>query len=135
MASSPKLAPHDARHVSTDDERLPLLDRLERKRRTSATLPLHASKWVCTDSPNFMCSALPTHWRCNRYLPAPFKLASLTQLPCGTKVILSAGNGDNDAAELRNAAAEFVENLAVFNDLRFVGRSGRGACLRVVFHH
>ena len=120
MASSP-----NARHDATDG--LSPLSRLERKRRASVTLPFHSGKLVCTDSPNFVCSVLPTHWRCNKSLPAPFILASLTHLPGDTKVILSAGNDDNDAAELKNATSNFVGQLAVFKDLRFVGRSGRGA--------
>ena len=118
--------------ATAGDVPLALLDGLERKRRASVAHSFNPSKLVCTDSPNFVCSVLPCHWRCNKYLPAPFTLASLTQLPRGTKVILSAGNDDNDAAELKNPTSEFVENLAVFEDLRFVGRSGRGvrACVR-----
>ena len=42
------------------------------------------------------------------------------------KVILTAGNDENSAAELRNATATFKNQVARFNDLRFVGRSGRG---------
>ena len=44
----------------------------------------------------------------------------------GTKVILTAGNDENAAAELRNNTAVFKNQAARFNDLRFVGRSGRG---------
>ena len=44
----------------------------------------------------------------------------------GTKVVLTAGNDENCAAELRNNTATFKNQVARFNDLRFVGRSGRG---------
>lgn len=103
------------------------LTRHRRKRRDSLSPPRHLGKDVSTDSPNFICSVLPSHWRCNKSLPGPFILASLTHIPNGTKVILSAGNCDNDAAELKNATAVFIDQVAVFKYLRFVGRSGRGA--------
>ena len=41
-------------------------------------------------------------------------------------VTLNAGNDDNYGAELRNNSAQMVDGVAKFNDLRFVGRSGRG---------
>lgn len=44
----------------------------------------------------------------------------------GTMVTLNAGNDDNYGAELRNNSAQMVDGVAKFNDLRFVGRSGRG---------
>ncbi|ETE66495.1 hypothetical protein L345_07725, partial [Ophiophagus hannah] len=34
----------------------------------------HPGELVRTDSPNFLCSVLPTHWRCNKTLPIAFKL-------------------------------------------------------------
>ncbi|XP_071336008.1 runt-related transcription factor 2 [Trachinotus anak] len=37
-----------------------------------------------------------------------------------------AGNDDNASAELRNATATMKQGYAQFNDLRFIGRSGRG---------
>ncbi|KAL8190548.1 UNVERIFIED_CONTAM: Runt- transcription factor 1 [Gekko kuhli] len=33
----------------------------------------HPGELVRTDSPNFLCSVLPTHWRCNKTLPIAFK--------------------------------------------------------------
>ena len=37
-----------------------------------------------------------------------------------------AGNDENYTAELRNCTAVMKNQVAKFNDLRFVGRSGRG---------
>lgn len=37
-----------------------------------------------------------------------------------------AGNDENYSAELRNASGVMKNQVARFNDLRFVGRSGRG---------
>nr|XP_057920493.1 runt-related transcription factor 3-like [Doryrhamphus excisus] len=37
-----------------------------------------------------------------------------------------AGNDDNSSAELRNATTTMKQGHAHFNDLRFIGRSGRG---------
>jgi hypothetical protein len=44
----------------------------------------------------------------------------------GTLVTVRAGNDENYCGELRNATAIMKNQVAKFNDLRFVGRSGRG---------
>uniref|UniRef100_A0A672T0H5 Runt-related transcription factor n=1 Tax=Sinocyclocheilus grahami TaxID=75366 RepID=A0A672T0H5_SINGR len=86
----------------------------------------HPGELVRTDSPNFLCSVLPTHWRCNKTLPIAFKVVALGDIPDGTLVTVMAGNDENYSAELRNATAAIKSQVARFNDLRFVGRSGRG---------
>ncbi|XP_065506737.1 runt-related transcription factor 3 isoform X1 [Caloenas nicobarica] len=86
----------------------------------------HAGELVRTDSPNFLCSVLPSHWRCNKTLPVAFKVVALGDVPDGTVVTVMAGNDENYSAELRNASAVMKNQVARFNDLRFVGRSGRG---------
>ncbi|XP_056119244.1 runt-related transcription factor 1 isoform X3 [Rhinichthys klamathensis goyatoka] len=86
----------------------------------------HPGELVRTDSPNFLCSVLPTHWRCNKTLPIAFKVVALGDIPDGTLVTVMAGNDENYSAELRNATAAIKNQVARFNDLRFVGRSGRG---------
>uniref|UniRef100_A0A4W5RG01 Runt-related transcription factor n=1 Tax=Hucho hucho TaxID=62062 RepID=A0A4W5RG01_9TELE len=86
----------------------------------------HPGELVRTDSPNFICSVLPTHWRCNKTLPIAFKVVALGDIPDGTLVTVMAGNDENYSAELRNATAALKNQVARFNDLRFVGRSGRG---------
>jgi hypothetical protein len=47
----------------------------------------------------------------------------------GTLVTVRAGNDENYCAELRNCTAVMKNQVAKFNDLRFVGRSGRGETL------
>ena len=47
----------------------------------------------------------------------------------GTRVTLGAGSDENACAELRNAVAVMTNRVARFNDLRFVGKSGRGASI------
>ncbi|KAG9335795.1 hypothetical protein JZ751_003627 [Albula glossodonta] len=86
----------------------------------------HPAELVRTDSPNFLCSILPSHWRCNKTLPVAFKVVALGEVPDGTVVTVMAGNDENYSAELRNASAVMKNQVARFNDLRFVGRSGRG---------
>ncbi|XP_069544670.1 runt-related transcription factor 1 isoform X2 [Brachyistius frenatus] len=86
----------------------------------------HPGELVKTDSPNFLCSVLPNHWRCNKTLPIAFKVVALGDIPDGTLVTVMAGNDENYSAELRNATAAIKNQVARFNDLRFVGRSGRG---------
>jgi RUNX transcription factor Lozenge len=87
---------------------------------------------VRTGSPYFLCSALPTHWRSNKTLPVAFKVVALGDIVDGTLVSVRAGNDENYHGELRNATAPMKNQVAKFNDLRFVGRSGRG-WLKVIF--
>nr|XP_018907120.1 PREDICTED: segmentation protein Runt [Bemisia tabaci] len=81
---------------------------------------------VQTGSPAILCSALPTHWRSNKSLPISFKVIALDDVADGTLVSIRAGNDENYCAELRNCTAVMKNQVAKFNDLRFVGRSGRG---------
>nr|CAD7427686.1 unnamed protein product [Timema monikensis] len=86
----------------------------------------HSGELVRTGSPYFLCSALPTHWRSNKTLPIAFKVVALGDVVDGTLVTVRAGNDENYCAELRNCTAVMKNQVAKFNDLRFVGRSGRG---------
>ena len=54
------------------------------------------------------------------------KVIALGDVTDGTIVTLRAGNDENYCAELRNCTAVMKNQVAKFNDLRFVGRSGRG---------
>lgn len=81
---------------------------------------------VTTGSPAILCSPLPTHWRSNKSLPVAFKVVTLDEVSDGTLVTISAGNDENFCGELRNCTAVMKNQVAKFNDLRFVGRSGRG---------
>ncbi|XP_060640407.2 runt-related transcription factor 3 [Anolis sagrei] len=100
--------------------------RTEPPRSVVDVLADHPGELVRTDSPNFLCSVLPSHWRCNKTLPVAFKVVALGDVPDGTVVTVMAGNDENYSAELRNASAVMKNQVARFNDLRFVGRSGRG---------
>ncbi|CAD0202525.1 unnamed protein product [Chrysodeixis includens] len=81
---------------------------------------------VQTGSPAVLCSVLPGHWRSNKSLPVAFKVVALDDVQDGTLVTIKAGNDENAMAELRNCTAVMKNQVAKFNDLRFVGRSGRG---------
>lgn len=54
------------------------------------------------------------------------QVVALGEVPDGTVVTVMAGNDENYSAELRNASGVMKNQVARFNDLRFVGRSGRG---------
>ncbi|XP_066981904.1 segmentation protein Runt-like isoform X1 [Macrobrachium rosenbergii] len=86
----------------------------------------HPGELVKTGSPNILCTALPTHWRSNKSLPMSFKVVALDDVKDGTIVTIRAGNDENFCGELRNNSAVMKNQVAKFNDLRFVGRSGRG---------
>lgn len=61
------------------------------------------------------------------------QVVALGDVPDGTVVTVMAGNDENYSAELRNASAVMKNQVARFNDLRFVGRSGRGQCIIWIF--
>jgi len=88
----------------------------------------HPGELIRTGSPLFVCTVLPNHWRSNKTLPVAFKVVALGDIGDGTMVTVRAGNDENYCAELRNSTAVMKNQVAKFNDLRFVGRSGRGKC-------
>ncbi|CAG2056937.1 unnamed protein product [Timema podura] len=90
----------------------------------------HPGELVRTGSPHFVCTVLPPHWRSNKTLPVAFKVVALGDIIDGTLVTVRAGNDENYCAELRNCTAVMKNQVAKFNDLRFVGRSGRGLIRR-----
>uniref|UniRef100_A0A8C5MCS2 Runt domain-containing protein n=1 Tax=Leptobrachium leishanense TaxID=445787 RepID=A0A8C5MCS2_9ANUR len=113
--------------LSAQDNSAALVGKLRNADRNMVeVLSDHPGELVRTDSPNFLCSVLPTHWRCNKTLPIAFKVVALGEVPDGTLVTVMAGNDENYSAELRNASTTMKNQVARFNDLRFVGRSGRG---------
>lgn len=84
------------------------------------------SGFLISGSPHVVCTVLPNHWRSNKTLPVAFKVVALGEVGDGTIVTIRAGNDENCCAELRNSTALMKNQVAKFNDLRFVGRSGRG---------
>ena len=92
----------------------------------AAPSALLAGELVRTGSPSVVCTALPTHWRSNKTLPTAFRVVCLGGVEDGTLVTVRAGNDENWSSELRNATAVVKNHVAKFNDLRFIGRSGRG---------
>ena len=103
-----------------------MADILTGERALSSVLSEHPGELVRTGSPNFVCSVLPSHWRSNKTLPITFKVVALGKVTDGTRVTISAGNDENYCAEIKNGMSLMKNQVAKFNDLRFVGRSGRG---------
>lgn len=100
------------------------------ERAVDALLAEHPGELVRTGSPHVVCTVLPAHWRSNKTLPVGFKVVALGDVSDGTVVTVRAGNDENYCAELRNSTAVMKNQVAKFNDLRFVGRSGRGKLIR-----
>ena len=97
---------------------------------TSKRVSLNNS--FCSGSPNILCTALPSHWRSNKTLPSAFKVIALSDIEDGTMVNLRIGNDENFCGELRNNSQVMKNNVAKFNDLRIIGRSGRGKAFNLV---
>ncbi|XP_063365488.1 runt-related transcription factor 1-like [Cydia amplana] len=104
----------------------PLTAELLAERTLEGLLADHPGELVKTGSPHVVCTVLPPHWRSNKTLPVAFKVVALGDVGDGTLVTVRAGNDENCSAELRNCTAVMKNQVAKFNDLRFVGRSGRG---------
>lgn len=83
-------------------------------------------KALMSTNPHFACARLPPHWRSNKALPEVFRVLALKEIPDGTEVRVIAINEMGQESEVRNDTATFQNNVARFNDLRFVGKSGRG---------
>jgi len=99
------------------------------ERTLDGLLSEHPGELIRTGSPHLVCTVLPPHWRSNKTLPVAFKVVALGDVLDGTLVTVRAGNDENYCAELRNCTAVMKNQVAKFNDLRFVGRSGRGKFL------
>ena len=95
----------------------------------------HPGELIKTGSPNILCSALPSHWRSNKTLPVAFKVIYLGDVQDGTLVTLRVGNDENYCGELRNSTAVMKSQVAKFNDLRIVGKSGRGKNFSISLFH
>ena len=87
---------------------------------------------LLSGSPNVLCTALPSHWRSNKTLPSAFKVIALSDIEDGTMVNLRIGNDENFCGELRNNSQVMKNNVAKFNDLRIIGRSGRGKAFNLI---
>lgn len=83
----------------------------------------------------WVCTARKRRALCHKLcFLVPFsQVVALGEVPDGTVVTVMAGNDENYSAELRNASAVMKNQVARFNDLRFVGRSGRGRWLLCVW--
>ena len=95
-------------------------------RHTWDVIQHYHGKLVPTGCPSIYCSALPTHHRSNKSLRNPFKVVVMDDVPDGTIVTVKAGNDENCCAEIKNYTAPLKDQVATFNDIRFIGRSGRG---------
>jgi len=118
-----------SRSSKTDNDRSSSLYPAEwwwAERQVNDILAEHPGELVKTGAPNILCSALPNHWRSNKTLPMAFKVISLSEISDGSIVSLRVGNDENFCGELRNHTAVMKNNVAKFNDLRIIGRSGRG---------
>ena len=51
----------------------------------------HSGELVRTNSPNFVCTILPSHWRCNKILLFPFKVLSLGDVLDPTVEMINSG--------------------------------------------
>lgn len=85
-----------------------------------------------TEDVNVKCTKLPEFIRAKKYLGAPFCVyfGDQPQLE-NVKCTISAGNFKNPSAELKNNECVIKNGVAEFDDLRFLGKSGRGTKFNV----
>ena len=96
-----------------------------RKRKDSSSFEISIQN---TDNQYVKCTNLPDFIRAKKRLPHAFCVyfdRSL-KLEDGVEVRLEARSLKNSNGELRNNVSCVIENKARFEDLRFLGKSGRG---------
>lgn len=71
----------------------------------------HPGELVRTDSPNFLCSVLPTHWRCNKTLPIAFKVL-VPERVAGEQAKADRGRGRSGRAAAGRAGPVFRKGPA-----------------------
>lgn len=99
---------------------------------------MNLDHWRTTDNPNIKCSQLVSHLRADSPLPLPFEVLVQGNVRDGTKVTLSCASLKNPNGEMKHNTAHtkgtetktaktFTNcSVAVFDRLKFVGKSGRG---------
>lgn len=85
-----------------------------------------------TDNPAVKCTKLPEFIRAKKQLDISFCVfVPNGYVPDGTRIAVFAGNLKNPCAELRNNVSQVWNGVARFDDLRFLGKSGRGTRFNV----
>jgi hypothetical protein len=74
-----------------------------------------------------------SHWRKNKSLRFILRSKHQVDIKPNTRVIILAGNDFNPCASLKNNISWFRGGQAEFNDLRFLGASGRGLIIHTFF--
>jgi hypothetical protein len=72
-----------------------------------------------------------SHWRKNKSLRFILRAKNQLEIKANTRVVILAGNDYNPCATLKNNISWFRGNQAEFNDLRFLGASGRGLKIKI----
>ncbi len=79
------------------------------------------------------CFSSFSHWRKNKSLRFILRTKNEIEIKSNTRVVILAGNDYNPSATLKNNISWFRGNQAEFNDLRFLGVSGRGLNKNILF--
>lgn len=74
-----------------------------------------------------------SHWRKNKSLRFILRTKNQMEIKANTRVVVLAGNDYNPCASMKNNISCFRGNQAEFNDLRFLGASGRGLYIAQTF--
>lgn len=97
-----------------------------------AEIELGLAALHATDQPCVRCTRLPEFIRAKKHLGSPFCVfVDDNWVPDGARVVIAAGNAKNPCAELRNNVSRVCNGVARFDDLRFLGKSGRGTRFNV----
>jgi len=80
------------------------------------------------------CIFFFSHWRKNKSLRFILRAKQQIDIKTNTRAIILAGNDYNPCATLKNNISWFRGGQAEFNDLRFLGPSGRGLIRKFLFN-
>lgn len=79
-----------------------------------------------TESPNIFVSILPGFTRANKYIGNYKVFITNNELPENTPVLIRAFSTKTGEGEMKNNCTIIKNGIACFEDLRFIGKSGRG---------
>ena len=79
-----------------------------------------------TENKNIFVDALPEFARANKYIGNYNVYVQNNEVPDGTLIEIKAYSTKTGWGELKNNISRVVNDKACFEDLRFIGKSGRG---------
>lgn len=90
-------------------------------------------EFKCTEDPEIFVNCLPKFTRANKFIGTYSVCVVDGRVPDGTMVIIKAFSEKTGWGQMKNNTAVLRDGLACFQDLRFIGKSGRSMFIFCIF--